>query len=198
MRIPFVDLHGQYLSTKEEIDGAIAQVIAESAYIRGRHVNAFERAWAQTLGVKRCLSCANGTDALYIALRALDVEPGDEVITSAHSWISTSEAITQVGGIVVFCDTEEETFTIDPIDIEAKIRPATVGIIPVHLYGQPADMDAIMAVPRKHNLWVIRAGTPGQVQRTVCGNLWQRCDLLLLSRQKPWRLRGCRMPCDQR
>jgi dTDP-4-amino-4,6-dideoxygalactose transaminase len=155
MRIPFVDLHGQYLSIKEEIDGAIAQVIAESAYIHGRHVNAFERAWAQTLGVKRCVSCANGTDALYIALRALDVEPGDEVITSAHSWISTSEAITQVGGIVVFCDTEEETFTIDPIDIEAKITPATVGIIPVHLYGQPADMDAIMAVARKHNLWVI-------------------------------------------
>ena len=74
MRIPFVDLHGQYLSTKEEIDGAISQVIAESAYIRGRHVNAFERAWAQTLGVKRCVSCANGTDALYIALRALDVD----------------------------------------------------------------------------------------------------------------------------
>src|SRR5215831_18038138 len=155
MRIPFVDLQAQYLSIKEEIDGAIAQVIAESAYISGRHVDAFERAWAQTLGVKRCVSCANGTDALYIALRALDVEPGDEVITSAHSWISTSEAITQVGGIVVFCDTEEETFTIDPNDIEAKITPATVGIIPVHLYGQPADMDAIMAVARKHNLWVI-------------------------------------------
>src|SRR6266487_4788626 len=155
MRIPFVDLQAQYLLIKEEIDGAIAQVIAESAYISGRHVDAFERAWAQTLGVKRCVSCSNGTDALYIVFRALDVEPGDEVITSAHSWISTSEAITQVGGIVVFCDTEEETFTIDPIDIEAKITPATVGIIPVHLYGQPADMDAIMAVARKHNLWVI-------------------------------------------
>src|SRR5215472_300145 len=155
MRIPFVDLHAQYLTIKEEIDRAIGEVIAESAYIRGPHVDAFEQAWARTLGVKRCISCANGTDALYIALRALDVEPGDEVITSAHSWISTSEAITQVGGIVVFCDTEEETFTIDPIDIEAKITPATVGIIPVHLYGQPADMDAIMAVARKHNLWVI-------------------------------------------
>src|SRR6266480_3621514 len=155
MKIPFVDLHAQYLTIKHEIDRAIAEVIARSAYIRGPHVDAFEEAWARTLGVKRCVSCANGTDALYIALRALDVEPGDEVITSAHSWISTSEAITQVGGIVVFCDTEEETFTIDPIDIEAKIRPATVGIIPVHLYGQPADMDAIMAVARKHNLWVI-------------------------------------------
>ena len=98
MKIPFVDLHAQYLSIKEEIDRAIAEVIAESAYIRGRHVDTFEQAWARTLGVKRCVSCANGTDAIYIALRALGLKPGDEVITSAHSWISTSEAITQAGG----------------------------------------------------------------------------------------------------
>jgi dTDP-4-amino-4,6-dideoxygalactose transaminase len=155
MKIPFVDLHAQYLSIKDEIDKAIADVIAESAYIRGRHVDAFEQAWAKTLGVKRCVSCANGTDALYIALRGLGLRPGDEVITSAHSWISTSETITQAGGRVVFCDTDEDTFTIDPVDIEAKITPATVGIIPVHLYGQPADMSAIMAIARKHNLWVI-------------------------------------------
>jgi dTDP-4-amino-4,6-dideoxygalactose transaminase len=155
MKIPFVDLHAQYLTIKEEIDRAIAQVIAESAYIRGRHVEAFEQAWARTLGVKRCVSCANGTDAIYIALRGLGLRPGDEVITSAHSWISTSETITQAGGRVVFCDTDEETFTIDPIDIERNITPATVGIIPVHLYGQPADMDAIMAIAKRHNLWVI-------------------------------------------
>src|SRR5215469_14258825 len=155
MKIPFVDLHAQYLTIKEEIDGAIAEVIAESAYIRGRHVAAFEQAWARTLGVKRCVSCANGTDAIYIALRGLRLRPGDEVITSAHSWISTSETITQAGGRVVFCDTDEETFTIDPADIERKITPATVGIVPVHLYGQPADMGAIMAIARKHNLWVI-------------------------------------------
>jgi len=155
MKIPFVDLHAQYLTIKEEVDGAIAEVIAESAYIRGRHVDAFEQAWALTLGVNCCVSCANGTDAIYIALRGLGLKPGDEVITSAHSWISTSETITQAGGRVVFSDTDEETFTIDPDDIEAKITPATVGIIPVHLYGQPADMDAIMAIARKHNLWVI-------------------------------------------
>ena len=155
MKIPFVDLHAQYLSIKAEIDQAIAHVIAESAYIRGRHVDAFEQAWALTLGVKRCVSCANGTDAIYIALRGLGLKPGDEVITSAHSWISTSETITQAGGRVVFCDTDEDTFTIDSVDIEAKITPATVGIIPVHLYGQPADMEAIMAIARKHNLWVI-------------------------------------------
>jgi dTDP-4-amino-4,6-dideoxygalactose transaminase len=155
MKIPFVDLHAQYLTIKEEVDGAIAEVIAESAYIRGRHVDAFEQAWALTLGVKRCVSCANGTDAIYIALRGLGLKRGDEVITSAHSWISTSETITQAGGRVVFSDTDEEIFTIDPVDIEAKITPATVGIIPVHLYGQPADMGAIMAIARKHNLWVI-------------------------------------------
>jgi dTDP-4-amino-4,6-dideoxygalactose transaminase len=155
MKIPFVDLHAQYLTIKQEIDKAIAQVIAESAYIRGPHVDAFEEAWARALGVKRCVSCANGTDAIYIALRGLGLKPGDEVITSAHSWISTSETITQAGGRVVFCDTDEETFTIDPADIERKITPATVGIIPVHLYGQPADMGAIMAIAKKHNLWVI-------------------------------------------
>jgi dTDP-4-amino-4,6-dideoxygalactose transaminase len=155
MRVPFVNLHAQYLTIKDEIDGAIAEVIAESAYIRGRHVEAFEQAWARTLGVKRCVCCANGTDAIYIALRALGVKPGDEVITSAHSWISTTETITQAGGRVVFCDTDEETFTIEPDDIERKITPATVGIIPVHLYGQPADMGAIMAIAKRHDLWVI-------------------------------------------
>ena len=155
MKIPFIDLHAQYLTIKQEIDRAIAEVIAQSAYIRGPHVDAFEDAWAKTLGVKRCVSCANGTDAIYIALRGLGLKRGDEVITSAHSWISTSETITQAGGQVVFCDTDEETFTIDPIEIERKITPATVGIVPVHLYGQAADMGAIMAIARKHNLWVI-------------------------------------------
>ena len=155
MKIPFVDLHAQYLTIKQEIDSAIADVIAQSAYIRGPHVDAFEEAWARTLGVRRCISCANGTDAIYIALRGLGLKRGDEVITSAHSWISTSETITQAGGRVVFCDTDEETFTIDPADIERKITPATVGIVPVHLYGQPADMGAIIAIARKHNLWVI-------------------------------------------
>jgi len=155
MKIPFVDLHAQYVTIKQEIDRAIAEVIAQSAYIRGPHVDAFEEAWARTLGVKRCVSCANGTDAIYIALRGLGLKRGDEVITSAHSWISTTETITQAGGRVVFCDTHEETFTIDPIEIERKITAATVGIVPVHLYGQAADMGAIMAIARKRNLWVI-------------------------------------------
>jgi dTDP-4-amino-4,6-dideoxygalactose transaminase len=155
MKVPFVDLHAQYLGIKAEIDSAIAEVIAQSAFIRSKHVDAFEQAWAQTLKVKHCVSCANGTDALYIAMRGLGLKAGDEVITTAHSWIATSETITQAGGRVVFCDTQEDTFNIDPHLIEAKITKATVGIIPVHLCGQPADMDDIMAIAKKYNLWVI-------------------------------------------
>jgi dTDP-4-amino-4,6-dideoxygalactose transaminase len=155
MKIPFVDLHAQYLGIKTEIDAAIAEVIAESAFIRGKHVDAFEQAWAATLKLKHCISCANGTDALYIAMRGLGLRAGDEVITTAHSWIATSETITQAGGRVVFCDTRRDTFNIDSTLIEAKITKATVGIIPVHLCGQPADMDEIMGIAKKHNLWVI-------------------------------------------
>jgi dTDP-4-amino-4,6-dideoxygalactose transaminase len=155
MKVPFVDLYAQYLSIRPEIDAAIADVIAQSAYIRGAQVEKFEKDWAATLGVRHCISCANGTDALYIAMRGLGIKPGDEVITTAHSWIATTETITQAGGRVVFCDTTADTFTIDPALIEAKITPRTVGIIPVHLYGQPCDMDAIMAIAKKHALWVI-------------------------------------------
>ncbi len=155
MKIPFVDLHAQYLSIRPEIDAAIAEVIAQSSFIRGPQVDAFEQNWARMLGMKHCISCANGTDAIYIGMRALGIKPGDEVITTAHSWIATTETITQAGGRVVFCDTDDETFTIDPRRIEEKITSRTVGIIPVHLYGQAADMDAIMAIAKKHNLWVI-------------------------------------------
>src|ERR1035441_1796780 len=155
MKIPFVDLHAQYLTIKTEIDAAIARVIEESAYIRGPFVDQFERDYAAAMGMPHCISCANGTDAIYIALKALDVGPGDEVITTAHSWISTSETITQAAGRVVFVDTDRETFTIDPNLIEAKINSRTKGIIVVHLYGQPADMEPIMALGRKHNLWVV-------------------------------------------
>jgi dTDP-4-amino-4,6-dideoxygalactose transaminase len=155
MNVPFVDLHAQYLSIKAEIDAAIAEVIATSSYIRGPQVEAFESAWAKTVGVKHCVSCANGTDALYIAMKALGLKPGDEVITTAHSWISTTETITQAGGKVVFCDTDKDTFTIDPTLLESKWTEKTVGIIPVHLYGQPCDMEPIMKFAQKHKLWVI-------------------------------------------
>lgn len=153
--IPFIDLYAQYLTIKEEIDFVISDVIQKSAFVRGPYVEKFEQIFAEVMDRQYCVSCANGTDSLYIAMISLGVKPGDEVIAPAHSWISTSETITQAGAKVVFCDTDEETFTIDPSSIEAKITPNTVGIIPVHLYGQPADMDAIMAVAKKHNLWVL-------------------------------------------
>ena len=155
MNVPFADLHQQYLTLKSEIDTAIAEVIRTSAFIRGPFVEKFESEFATAMGAEHCVSCANGTDALYIAMHALGVSSGDEVLTTAQSWISTSESISQAGGRPVFCDLDPATHTIDPAQIEARITPRTVGIIPVHLYGQPADMDAIMAIAKKHGLWVI-------------------------------------------
>src|SRR6201747_1318223 len=153
--VPYADLQQQYQTIKSEIDAAIAAVIRDNAFIRGSYVDAFEQEFAGAVDIKHCVSCANGTDALFLALAALKVQPGDEVITTAHSWISTSAMITHAGAKVVFADTDEGTFTIDPSAIENVVTPRTVGIIPVHLYGQPADMDAIMAIARKHGLWVI-------------------------------------------
>jgi dTDP-4-amino-4,6-dideoxygalactose transaminase len=153
--VPFADLHAQYLTIKPEIDAAIADVIRTSSFIRGPYVERFEQDFADAIGVKRCVSCANGTDSLYIAMHALGVKPGDEVIAPTHSWISTTETITQAGGKVVFCDTDATTYTIDPAKIELLITSRTVGICPVHLYGQSADMDVIMAIAAKHKLWVL-------------------------------------------
>lgn len=153
--VPFADLYAQYLSIKEEIDAAMAEVIRQSAFVRGPFVERFEEEFAAATGSRHCVSCANGTDSLYIAMRALDVKPGDEVIAPAHSWISTTETITQAGGTVVFCDTDQDTYTIDARQLEARITPRTVGIIPVHLFGQPADMDPIMAIAQRHGLWVL-------------------------------------------
>src|SRR5437899_12044624 len=111
MPVPYADLGLQYQSIKDEIDGAIAAVIRDSAFIRGPYVDSFERALAAAAGSKHCVSCANGTDPLYLAMAALKDKPGDEVITTTHSWISTSSIITQAGAQVVFCATDGATFT---------------------------------------------------------------------------------------
>lgn len=155
MNFSFVDLNAQYLSIKDEIDDAINQVIKTSSFIRGPFVEEFEENFSNMMQSKFCISCANGTDALFISMISLGLKSGDEVIVPAHSWISTSETVTQAGGKVVFCDTDPETFTINPNLIEEKITSRTVGIIPVHLFGQPADMDPILAMAKKFNLWVI-------------------------------------------
>ena len=151
----FVDLHAQYLTIRDEIDDAIATVIGESAFVRGRHVEEFERRYASALASKHCVSCGDGTDAIYIALRALGLAAGDEVIVPAHTWIASGETVTQAGGRVVFCDTEERFYTIDPDAIEERITDRTKGIIVVHLFGQPADMDPILEIARRHGLWII-------------------------------------------
>lgn len=155
MHVPFNDLRTHHESLQPALNQAILNTIANSAFIRGPEVDAFEREFASLIGSKYCVSCANGTDALYISMRGLGLKPGDEVITTAHSWIATSETITQAGGRVVFCDTEADTFTIDPIEVASKITQRTRGIIPVHLYGQSADMDPLLELARKNNLWII-------------------------------------------
>ncbi|MDR3640126.1 MAG: DegT/DnrJ/EryC1/StrS family aminotransferase [Humidesulfovibrio sp.] len=167
MNVPFVDLHAQYLRIKAEIDQAIASVIENSAFIRGSRVEAFEQEYAQYLGVEHCVSCASGTDALYLVLKQLGVGPGDEVITTAHSWISTSSMISQVGAKVVFCDTDPGTFTLDPAKARALITPKTKGIVPVHLYGQAADMPRIMALAEEYGLWVLE--DCAQAHLATCG-----------------------------
>jgi dTDP-4-amino-4,6-dideoxygalactose transaminase len=154
-RVPFGDLYAQYLNIKPEIDSVIAEVIASSAFVRGPFVERFEQQFAEIIGRRHCVSCANGTDSLYIAMHALGVRPGDEVIVPALTWISTAQTVTQLGATVVFCDIDSDSYTIDPAAISAKITPRTVGIIPVHLYGQPADMDAIMSIASRNKLWIL-------------------------------------------
>lgn len=155
MNVPFVDLKSQYESIKNEIDSVVSDVIAKSAFIGGPYVKAFESAFAEFCNVKHCVGVANGTDALCIALKAFDIGGGDEVITVANSFIATSEAITMTGAKVVFVDINPQTYNIDVEKIEEKVTEKTKAIIPVHLYGQPADMGPILEIARKHNLKVI-------------------------------------------
>lgn len=155
MNVPFVDLRAQYLSIKQAIDEAISKVIAETAFIGGDYVRTFERNFATLLGVKHCIGVANGTDAIYITLKMLGIGPGDEVITTAASWISTSETISQTGATPVFVDIHPDTYTINPVLIESKITKRTKAIIPVHLYGQAAHISEIKHVCDRHGLFLI-------------------------------------------
>jgi len=155
MKVPFVDLKAQYQSLKGEIDAAIQSVINKTAFVGGPHVQEFEIAFAEKYGVKHCISCANGTDAIYITLKALGIAPGDEVITVANSWISTSETISQAGARPVFVDIDPDYYHIDPQKIEEKISAKTKAAIPVHLFGQPASIDKIKAICDKHGLFFI-------------------------------------------
>jgi len=154
MNVPFCDLKAQYLAIKPEIDTAIQSVLEQTAFIGGKPVEAFERAFSDKYGMKHCISCASGTDAIYITLRALGVGFGDEVITVANGWISTSEAVSRAGARPVFIDIDEY-FHIDPAKIESRINKKTKAVIPVHLFGQPADIKAVRDVCERHKLHLI-------------------------------------------
>ena len=155
MKVPFVDLHRQYLSIKDQIDQAIADTITKTAFIGGESIKAFEKAFASFIGTEYCIACANGTDSLEILLKSMGVGRGDEVIVPAISWISTSEAVSSVGAKPVFVDIDPDFYSIDVSKIEERITENTKCIIPVHLYGHPADMESIMALANKHNLKVL-------------------------------------------
>jgi dTDP-4-amino-4,6-dideoxygalactose transaminase len=154
-KIPLVDLKAQYASIKPEIDAAMARVIENTSFIGGNEVSDFEAAFAQFQQTKYSVGVASGTAAIWLALMALGVGPGDEVITTAHTFIASIEPIETLGAKTVLVDIDPVTFNIDPAKLEAAITPRTKVILPVHLYGQLAPMDAIMEIARKHNLIVV-------------------------------------------
>ena len=153
--IPAMNVTRQYQSIKEELDNAALSVLHSGQYILGKTVEDFENAFADYCGVKYAVGVGNGSDALVMALKACGIKPGDEVITSAMSYIATAEAIAAVGAIPVFVDCTKDTYLLDPIEAEKKITRRTKAIIPVHLYGQCADMDMVNEIARKHGLKVI-------------------------------------------
>ncbi|HNV52210.1 MAG TPA: DegT/DnrJ/EryC1/StrS family aminotransferase [Tenuifilaceae bacterium] len=153
--IQMCDLKGQYNKIKSEIDTAIHQVIDSAAFIKGKEVNQFQDDLAKYLGVKHVIGCANGTDALQIALMALGLKPGDEVITPDFTFIATVEVVALLGMIPVLVDVDPTSFTIDIKKLEEAITPKTKAIIPVHLFGQCANMDEIMRIANKHNIFVV-------------------------------------------
>ncbi len=153
--IPLMDLKAQYQSIKSEIDAAVIAVLESSAYILGPEVAKFEEEFAEFQGGGTCVAMNSGTSALHLAFLAAGIGAGDEVITTAMTFIATASAITYAGARPVFVDIDPDTWNIDPAKIEAAITPRTKAIVPVHLHGRVADMDAIIAIARRHNLLVI-------------------------------------------
>lgn len=154
-KIHMVDLKTQYEHIKDEVNQAVLNVIESTAFINGPEVSAFQQELEKYLGVKHVIPCANGTDALQIAMMALGLQPGDEVITPSYTYIATTEVIALLGLTPVFVDVDPQTFCIDPALIEEKITDKTKLIVPVHLYGQAANMDEINTIAKKHNLFVV-------------------------------------------
>jgi dTDP-4-amino-4,6-dideoxygalactose transaminase len=155
MPVPFVDLKTQYHLLKPQMDEAIQSVLERSAFVMGKEHNEFEHSFAAYIGAKYCLGISTGTDALELAIRACGIGTGDEVITVANTFIATTEAISCTGASIRLIDADPLTYNMDPDKIESAITPRTKALLPVHLYGQPADMNPIMEIARKHGLKVI-------------------------------------------
>lgn len=158
MKVPFLDLGAAYRELKPEIDAAVARVLESGWYILGPEVEAFEAEWAAYCEAKHAVGLANGLDALILALRALDIGAGDEVIVPSNTYIATWLAVTEVGATPVPVEPDPMTYNIDPARIEAAITSKTRAILPVHLYGQPADLDPILDIARRHDLRVVEDG----------------------------------------
>jgi UDP-2-acetamido-2-deoxy-ribo-hexuluronate aminotransferase len=154
-KIKMVDLHTQYLRIKDEVNEAIENVLNSTAFIQGPEVEQFAIALANYTGAKFVIPCANGTDALQIAMMALEFKPGDEIILPVHTYVATAEVVALLGLTPVFVDVDEKTFNIDINQIEKRISKKTVAIVPVHLYGQCADMEPILKIAKRHSLAVI-------------------------------------------
>jgi dTDP-4-amino-4,6-dideoxygalactose transaminase len=154
-KIPPVDLTRQYKSISESLDTAVLEILRSGRYIGGETVTNFENKFAHYTGVSHCIACNSGTDALYLALKALNISPGDEVITSPFTFIATAEAITLAGAKPIFVDIDLQTFNLDINAVEKAITPATKAILPVHLFGQPVNMSALMAIADAHDLYVV-------------------------------------------
>lgn len=154
-KIPPVDLARQYQQIAQETDAAVLAVLKSGYYIGGPVVSEFEQQFADYVGVSHCIGCNSGTDALYLAIMALGIGPGDEVITPSFTFFATAEMVSQAGAIPVFVDVDPLTFNLDPQTLEAAITPKTKAIIPVHLFGQSVDMSAVMDIAEKYNLFVI-------------------------------------------
>lgn len=155
MKVPFVSFKPMEEELEEALRGAFDRVFRRSRYIEGEEDSAFERAFAEYCHVNYCIGCGNGLDALMLSLKALGIGEGDEVLVPSHTFIATALAVTYAGAVPVFVEPDIRTYNLDPARIEAAVTPRTKAIMPVHLYGQPADMDPIMEAARKHGLFVV-------------------------------------------
>jgi dTDP-4-amino-4,6-dideoxygalactose transaminase len=165
MRVPFLDVGATYLELKEELDAAVSRVLSSGWYLLGAEIAAFEEEFATHVGVKHCIGVGNGLDALHLALRAMNVGSGDEVIVPSNTYIATWLAVSYAGATPVPVEPDLRTYNLDPALIEAAITPRTRAILPVHLYGQPANMDPICEIAQRYGLWVLEDAAQAQGAR---------------------------------